>query len=132
MKAWLARLAYSTLLRLATPAYLARLWWRGRREPAYRQGFAQRLGFGAGSRPAAGCVWLHAVSLGETRAAAPLVDALRERHPGLRLLLTHGTATGLAAGRALLRPGEHKPGCRMTPPAPCAAFFNTTARLWAW
>ena len=106
MKAALARLAYSILLRLATPFYLARLWWRGAREPAYRQDLAQRLGWGAGAAPAPGCLWLHAVSLGETRAAAPLIDALRARQPGLRLLLTHGTATGLQAGRALLRDGD--------------------------
>ncbi len=106
MKAALARLAYSSLLRLATPVYLARLWWRGAREPAYRQDFAQRVGWGKGVAPAPGCLWLHAVSLGETRAAAPLIDALRARQPGLRLLLTHGTATGLQAGRALLREGD--------------------------
>ena len=105
MKAWLARVAYSTLLRLLTPAYLLRLWWRGRREPLYRHALAERLGFGAACA-APGAVWLHAVSLGETRAAAALVDALRRQRPGLRLLLTHGTATGREAGRALLRDGD--------------------------
>ena len=106
LKSQLARLAYSTLLRLATPIYLARLWWRGAREPAYRQNWAQRLGFGSGPLPAAGRLWVHAVSLGETRAAAPLLDALRLQHPGLRLLLTHGTATGLEAGQPLLHLGD--------------------------
>lgn len=105
MKSWLARFAYSALLRLVTPGYLLRLWWRGRREPGYRQGLAQRLGFGY--RPALpGAFWLHAVSLGETRAASALVDALRTQQPELRLLLTHGTATGFEAGRALLRAGD--------------------------
>jgi 3-deoxy-D-manno-octulosonic-acid transferase len=51
-------------------------------------------------------VWLHAVSLGETRAAAVLVERLRAAIPGMRLLLTHGTATGREAGRALLREGD--------------------------
>ncbi len=51
---------------------------------------------------------MHAVSLGETRAAAALVAALRERLPGMRLLLTHGTATGRAAGAALLAPGDRQ------------------------
>ena len=100
-----ARAAYSLLLRLVTPLYLARLWWRGRREPAYRQWWRERLGFG-GAPTAPGRVWLHAVSLGEARAAAPLIDALRQHRPGLRLLLTHGTATGRDAGRALLREGD--------------------------
>ena len=101
----LARAAYSTLLRLATPLYLARLWWRGRREPAYRLAWAERLGVPRGPQQA-GRLWLHAVSLGETLAAAALVDALRQQQPGLRLLLTHGTATGREAGRALLRDGD--------------------------
>lgn len=105
MKPWLARVGYSTLLRLLTPAYLLRLWWRGRREPLYRHALAERLGFGA-QRVAPGALWLHAVSLGETRAAAALVDALRLQRPGLRLLLTHGTATGREAGRALLHPRD--------------------------
>jgi 3-deoxy-D-manno-octulosonic-acid transferase len=101
----MALAAYSLLLRLATPAYLARLWWRGRREPDYRRHLAQRLGFADGNR-VPGRVWIHAVSLGETLAVAPLLAALRQQHPGLRVLLTHGTATGLEAGRALLRQGD--------------------------
>ena len=106
MKAPLVRLAYSTLLRLATPVYLARLWWRGAHEPAYRQGWLQRLGWGPRPQPEPGRLWLHAVSLGETRAAAPLIEALRAQQPGLRLLLTHGTATGMQAGHSMLREGD--------------------------
>ena len=105
MAAALARAAYSTLLRLATPVYLARLWWRGRHEPLYRHAWIERLG-GFHGRAGSGRVWLHAVSLGETRAAAPLIDALRRQRPGVRLLLTHGTATGREAGAALLREGD--------------------------
>jgi 3-deoxy-D-manno-octulosonic-acid transferase len=105
MTEWLARSAYSLLLRLATPVYLARLWWRGRREPLYRSHWAERLG-GVQSAPAPGRLWLHAVSLGETRAAAALIQALRRQRPDLRLLLTHGTATGREAGAALLGPGD--------------------------
>ena len=108
MAAWLAATAYSLLLRLATPLYFARLWWRGRpgrREAAYRQGWPERLGFStAAATP--GRLWLHAVSLGETLAAAPLIDALRAQRPGLRLLLTHGTATGREAGALLLQGGD--------------------------
>ena len=101
----LARAGYSLLLRLLTPAYLARLWWRGAREPLYRSAWHERLGYFRGvALP--GRLWVHAVSLGETRAAAPLIDALRHSRPGLKLLLTHGTATGREAGRALLQDGD--------------------------
>jgi 3-deoxy-D-manno-octulosonic-acid transferase len=105
MKAWLARHAYSLLLRALVPAALARVWWRGRREPLYRTAWPERLGFGARDATP-GRLWLHAVSLGETRAAAALVHALRLQRPGVRLLLTHGTATGREAGHALLRDGD--------------------------
>ncbi|MEP7057771.1 MAG: 3-deoxy-D-manno-octulosonic acid transferase [Caldimonas sp.] len=103
----LARIAYAGLLGLVAPAYLLRLWWRGRAEPLYRVAIAER--FGRYRDPgAAGAVWIHAVSLGETRAAAALIEALRARRPGLRLLLTHGTATGREAGAALLRDGDRQ------------------------
>jgi 3-deoxy-D-manno-octulosonic-acid transferase len=111
--AWPARLwqglalwAYSTVLRLATPLYLVRLWRRGKTEPGYRFRLMERLGFYPGRPPLPGAVWLHAVSLGETRAALPLVDALRRAQPELRLLLTHGTATGRSAGRKLMQDGD--------------------------
>jgi 3-deoxy-D-manno-octulosonic-acid transferase len=100
-----ARGLYATGLRLAVPLWLARLWWRGAREPLSRAHLAERLGFGPPPE-ATGALWVHAVSLGETRAASALVQAMRARLPGLRLLLTHGTATGREAGRALLQPGD--------------------------
>ena len=107
-RAWqgLARLAYANVLRLVTPLYLLRLWRRGAHEPGYRLGLLERLGFYPGARPLPGALWLHAVSLGETRAALPLVDALRAADPELRLLLTHGTATGRTAGRRLMLAGD--------------------------
>jgi 3-deoxy-D-manno-octulosonic-acid transferase len=102
-RAW--RAAYSLLLRLVSPLYLLRVVWRGRSEPLYATKIGERFGFYR--EPArAGALWLHAVSLGETRAASPLVDALRRTLPGQPLLLTHGTATGRSAGQALLREGD--------------------------
>lgn len=103
------------MLRLGTPAYLWRVWSRGRVEPDYRFQWWARLGvYGAAHRRAVGesrahggpLVWVHAVSLGEARAASALVNALRQQAPGMRLLLTHGTATGREAGKALLRAPE--------------------------
>ena len=93
MNAALARFLYSALLRLATPFYLWSRWQRGKAEPLYRHALAERLGFYS-SPASSGWLWIHAVSLGETRAAAPLINALRERQPDLRMLLTCSTATG--------------------------------------
>jgi 3-deoxy-D-manno-octulosonic-acid transferase len=76
---------------------LLRLVWRSRRQPAYLRHIPERFGFysaPAGTR----VIWLHAVSVGETRAAEPLVKALRERWPDHRVLLTHMTPTGRATG----------------------------------
>jgi 3-deoxy-D-manno-octulosonic-acid transferase len=101
----LAFAAYAGLLRLLQPVYRLRLWWRGRAEPLYRERVGERFGR-YGAPASSGWVWVHAVSLGETRAAAALVDALRGVRPGMRLLLTHGTATGRDSGRALLAEGD--------------------------
>jgi len=118
----LARAAYSTLLWLATPLYLLRLVWRGRREPLYRAHLAERLGHAEGAVPA-GRLWLHAVSLGETRAAAALIDELRRQRPGLRMLLTHGTATGRAAGAPLLQAGDAQAWLPYDTPGAVRRFF---------
>ncbi|HZF79928.1 MAG TPA: 3-deoxy-D-manno-octulosonic acid transferase [Rubrivivax sp.] len=103
--AWLARTVYSAVLWLMTPLLLARYWWRGRKEPGYRQHLCERLGYAEGP-PETGRLWIHAVSLGETRAAASLIEALRRQRPGVRLLLTHGTATGRDSGSKLLHAGD--------------------------
>lgn len=97
---------YAALLRLLTPLYLLRLWRRGAKEPLYRQSLGERFGWYGGPPAAPGRLWIHAVSLGETRAASALIAALREREPGLRLLLTQSTATGREAAQALLREGD--------------------------
>jgi 3-deoxy-D-manno-octulosonic-acid transferase len=100
-------LLYSILWWLALPLVLGRLWWRGRKEPGYRAHLNERLGF-YGSRPASGTtacltIMVHAVSVGETRAAEPLVEALLARWPDCRILLTHMTPTGRATGQALFK-----------------------------
>jgi 3-deoxy-D-manno-octulosonic-acid transferase len=120
---WLARRAYSNLLRLLKPVYVLRLWWRGRAEPLYRHAIGERLGDYQGA-PQSGAVWVHAVSLGETRAAAALVQALRERQPGLRLLLTHSTATGREAGQSLLRDGDVQAWLPYDTPGVVERFFR--------
>jgi 3-deoxy-D-manno-octulosonic-acid transferase len=96
---WL-RLAYILLTYLAVPFLLLHLAWRGLRVPGYRQRIGERFGFGMPrlNRPA---IWVHAVSVGEVQAAAPLVRALRKRHPGVPLVLTTMTPTGSERVRAL-------------------------------
>ncbi|WP_457425857.1 3-deoxy-D-manno-octulosonic acid transferase [Roseateles sp. P5_E7] len=101
----LALALYAALLRLLTPFYLLRLWRRGAKEALYRHALGERLGLFSGSTEP-GRLWIHAVSLGETRAASALIDALRARDPALKFLLTHSTATGREAGQSLLREGD--------------------------
>lgn len=94
------RAGYRLLLWFAFPFVLARLWWRGRHERGYRQNVAERFGFYPRS-PARPVIWLHAVSVGETRAAEPLLRELRSRHPSCDLLITQMTATGREAAQQL-------------------------------
>ncbi len=118
-----ARFAYATLLAFLAPAYVVKLWWRGRAEPLYRSAIGERFGVYRAAAPA-GSLWIHAVSLGETRAAAALIAALRAARPGVRLLLTHGTATGREAGRALLRDGDVQAWLPYDAPLVVARFFE--------
>ncbi len=97
------RLIYSVAWWIALPLVLLRLLLRGRQEPGYRRHVAERLGFYGdvahdGISP---ILWVHAVSVGETRAAQPLIDALLAAYPAHRILLTHMTPTGRATGREL-------------------------------
>ncbi len=109
---WRERFAlglYSAVLCLAQPLLRRKLQQRARQEPLYAQDVEQRFGhydaLQAPSAPGA-WVWIHAVSLGETHAAAALLQQMRQALPGMRLLLTHGTATGREAGSSLLQPGD--------------------------
>lgn len=93
------RVLYRWLWRIALPFALLRLWWRGRKEPGYRQHVGERLGFYPPRvNPDRRLLWVHAVSVGETRAAQPLIDALLARFPHHAVLLTHMTPTGRRTG----------------------------------
>lgn len=91
---------YSLVLRLALPASLYYLIWRGLRQREYFDRWSERFALyrGEGLRD---CLWVHAVSVGEVNAAMPLVAALRARHPGRDVLVTTTTPTGSARVRAL-------------------------------
>ncbi len=96
---------YSLLTWALQPVIRLRLKHRATKEPLYGLWIDER--FGRYAQPASsGWVWIHAVSLGETRAAAILLRALRAQIPGMKLLLTHGTATGREEGAKLLRSGD--------------------------
>ena len=94
----MARFLYCLVLYLAVPLVWLRLLWRSRKQPEYRQHVGERWGF-YGPRPGQPAIWVHAVSVGETRAAQPLVEALLAAFPGHTLLLTGMTPTGRDAGR---------------------------------
>ncbi|WP_442339249.1 3-deoxy-D-manno-octulosonic acid transferase, partial [Comamonas aquatica] len=102
--------AYSALAWAAQPLLRRKLRRRAQAEPGYGESVGERFGRYApadlGRDGAGHWVWVHAVSLGETRAAALLIAELRAALPGMRLLLTNGTATGRAEGRKLLQPGD--------------------------
>ena len=87
------RTLYSIALYFLLPWALLHLVVRARKQPAYLQHVGERFGF-VGGAPRSGIIWIHAVSVGETRAAEPVVAALQKRHPEARILLTHGTPTG--------------------------------------
>jgi 3-deoxy-D-manno-octulosonic-acid transferase len=96
------RFFYSLAWWLALPAVIGLLIWRSFARPAYRADWAERFGFyrkkplGTPLR-----IWIHAVSVGETRAAQPLVLAMLEKYPSADILLTHMTPTGRKAGADL-------------------------------
>ncbi|MEG0148673.1 MAG: 3-deoxy-D-manno-octulosonic acid transferase [Comamonas sp.] len=106
----LARAAYSALAWAVQPLLRRKLRRRAVAEPGYAEAVPERFGHYTpqtlGQDGRGQWVWVHAVSLGETRAAAILLQALRQKMPGMRLLLTHNTATGRAEGRKLLQEGD--------------------------
>lgn len=114
---------YSLLMWAAQPLLWRKLSRRGKAEPGYRVARGERFGRYAGAAPK-GALWLHAVSLGETRAAAVLLAELRQREPGLRVLLTHGTATGREEGARLLRDGDRQAWLPWDTPGAVARFLD--------
>jgi 3-deoxy-D-manno-octulosonic-acid transferase len=94
------RFGYTLLLFALLPRVLLHLLWRARRQPAYLKHIPERFGYyrQGSAQP---LIWIHAVSVGETRAAEPLVRALQKEYPAQRILLTHMTPTGREAGETL-------------------------------
>jgi 3-deoxy-D-manno-octulosonic-acid transferase len=96
---------YAVFMRLAKPLLRRKLHKRAQAEPLYGQFIEERFGHYSQSAHQ-DWIWIHAVSLGETRTAAILLQGLRQALPGMKLLLTNGTATGREEGRKLLQDGD--------------------------
>ncbi|MFA7495182.1 MAG: lipid IV(A) 3-deoxy-D-manno-octulosonic acid transferase [Acidithiobacillus sp.] len=88
------RRIYAVLLTLLSPAILLFTLWRAWRRPLYRERWRERFGWGVPHQDHP--IWIHAVSVGETIAAIPLVHALQARYPGVPILMTTTTPTGSA------------------------------------
>ena len=101
-----ARRVYAALLYVLIPLLPIYLLLRSRKQPEYRHHWAERFACYGAARiaPKGRRIWLHAVSLGETRATKPLVDALFEQHDDMHIILTCHTPTGRAAGQELFQP----------------------------
>jgi 3-deoxy-D-manno-octulosonic-acid transferase len=99
----LALAAYSAAWWLAAPLAALYLLWRSIAQREYRRHWGERF-FGHGSPPPAGrpLIWVHAVSVGETRAAQPLIEHLARELPAVSFLLTHTTPTGRAVGQSIV------------------------------
>jgi 3-deoxy-D-manno-octulosonic-acid transferase len=94
------RFLYTLLLYFILPLVPFKLWWRGIKQPAYRQHWRERFGF-YNELPQKPVIWLHCVSVGETHAAVPLIKALQQAYPKHQILLSHTTPTGRAASEQL-------------------------------
>jgi 3-deoxy-D-manno-octulosonic-acid transferase len=124
---------YSLLMRAVQPLMLRKLRRRAQAEPLYGVAPHERLGLYAEAPPFADTsptasdalvVWVHAVSLGETMACAALVAQLRVLRPGMRLLLTHSTATGREQGIQLLQDGDRQAWLPWDTPQAVARFLR--------
>jgi 3-deoxy-D-manno-octulosonic-acid transferase len=114
---------YGMTVSLLRPLAASHVKRRARQEPVYGEHIAERYGNYTGV-PSEGWIWIHAVSLGETKAAAILIRELRHLMPEMRLLLTNGTATGRQAGQEILRSGDHQVWLPWDTPGACRRFFS--------
>ncbi|MBV6410873.1 MAG: 3-deoxy-D-manno-octulosonic acid transferase [Rhodocyclaceae bacterium] len=103
----MARFLYNLALLALLPYVWLHLFLRSRKQPEYLEHLGERFGRYAAA-PLQPLIWLHAVSVGETRAAAPIVAALKARHPGHRILLTHMTPTGRRVSEDLFGDGVER------------------------
>ena len=121
------RFLYTILLYLLSPYVLLRLAWRARRQSGYLRHLPERFGryaqLPSPDRPYT-YIWIHAVSVGETRAAEPLIEALRGKYPQCRILLTHMTPTGRETGETLFGAAVERCYLPYDYPAAVARFLD--------
>ena len=108
----IARFLYNLALLALLPYVWLHLVLRSRKQPEYLEHLGERFGRYPSPRPSPQggerVIWLHAVSVGETRAAAPIVAALKARYPDHRILLTHMTPTGRRTSEELFGDGVER------------------------
>lgn len=119
------RFVYVVISYCLAPLVLALLVWRGVRNPAYWARFGERFGFGEVnlSTPS---IWVHAVSVGEVQASAPLIRALSKQYPDTPLVLTNTTPTGARRARELFRDSVYHSYVPVDLPGSVRRFFDRT------
>ncbi|MCG8440141.1 MAG: lipid IV(A) 3-deoxy-D-manno-octulosonic acid transferase, partial [Pseudomonadales bacterium] len=118
------RTFYSLLWYLLLPFLFLRLWLRGRKAPAYRQRWKERMAWGYRPGTLRRSLWVHAVSVGETLAAAPLIERLLADHPQTPLLVTTTTPTGSERVKALFGDRVTHVYCPWEVPSALKRFFR--------
>jgi 3-deoxy-D-manno-octulosonic-acid transferase len=124
------RYLYSLILYLMLPWVVLRLWLKGARVPGYRDNLRERFGYG-GSLPAKDPIWFHAVSVGEVRAALPLVQMLQKGNVDRPLLITTTTPAGRETVQHLF---EGRVYCRYLPwdlPGAVTRFLDSVTPVTA-
>lgn len=115
---------YGVFTSLAEPLVRRKLRRRAVAEPGYAHAVEERFGHYDEAATGTGWCWVHAVSLGEARAAGILIAELRRQYPGIPILLTNGTATGREEGAKLLEPGDLQVWQPWDAPEPVARFLD--------
>jgi len=115
---------YGVFTTLAQPLVRRKLRRRAVAEPGYAHAVEERFGRYDEAAAGTGWCWVHAVSLGEARAAGILIAELRRQYEGIPILLTHGTATGREEGAKLLEEGDLQVWQPWDAPAAVASFLD--------
>lgn len=114
------RTLYTALFYLGLPLVAIRLWLRSRKAPAYAKRIGERFSYGMPTLQPGG-IWVHAVSVGESIAAAPMIRALLQRYPQLPITVTCMTPTGSERIHALFANEPRIQHCYLPYDLPCAA-----------